>query len=195
MTNFKIHKNGFTIIEVLIVLAVAGLIMVIVFLAVPSLQRNSRNMQRKNDIGLIAAAITSYKTINPLSVPDILKNEMNDTTLVSISSLGSTNNYETVKLGYYNRGGNPDNTWGPAAGNVYIDVSKPQNPLVSPEVAPPGSLGTNAHRITDENVSIISGETCNDTGTGPGVLSNGAVAIFYVLEGASDNGILKCIDA
>lgn len=45
------QNKGFTIIEVLIVLAIAGLIMLIVFLAVPALQRNSRNTQRTNDVG------------------------------------------------------------------------------------------------------------------------------------------------
>ncbi len=44
-------NQGFTIIEVLIVLAIAGLIMLIVFLAVPALNRNSRNTQRANDAG------------------------------------------------------------------------------------------------------------------------------------------------
>lgn len=43
-------EEGFTIIEVLIVLAIAGLIMLIVFLAVPALQRNSRNSQRTSDV-------------------------------------------------------------------------------------------------------------------------------------------------
>lgn len=50
-------EKGFTIIEVLIVLAIAGLIMLIVFLAVPALQRNSRNTQRTNDASLIGGAI------------------------------------------------------------------------------------------------------------------------------------------
>lgn len=56
----KIHKDnkGFTIIEVLIVLAIAGLIMLIVFLAVPALQRNQRNNARNNDASRIAASIT-----------------------------------------------------------------------------------------------------------------------------------------
>ncbi len=55
-----LHKDnkGFTIIEVLIVLAIAGLIMLIVFLAVPALQRNQRNNARNNDASRIAAAIT-----------------------------------------------------------------------------------------------------------------------------------------
>lgn len=52
----KKQEKGFTIIEVLIVLAIAGLIVLIVFLAVPSLQRNSRNTQRKNDASSLAGA-------------------------------------------------------------------------------------------------------------------------------------------
>lgn len=52
-------QEGFTIIEVLIVLAIAGLIMLIVFLAVPALQRNSRNTQRQADASKIASAISS----------------------------------------------------------------------------------------------------------------------------------------
>jgi prepilin-type N-terminal cleavage/methylation domain-containing protein len=51
-------NRGFTIIEVLIVLAIAGLIMLIVFLAVPALQRNSRNNARNSDASRIAAAVT-----------------------------------------------------------------------------------------------------------------------------------------
>lgn len=55
--KLKENQKGFTIIEVLIVLAIAGLIMVIVFLAVPALQRNSRNTQRTNDATKISAAV------------------------------------------------------------------------------------------------------------------------------------------
>ncbi|HUD03734.1 MAG TPA: type II secretion system protein [Patescibacteria group bacterium] len=58
----KKNKSGFTIIEVLIVLAIAGLIMLIVFLAVPALQRNSRNTQRKNDIASLLSAVSEYST-------------------------------------------------------------------------------------------------------------------------------------
>lgn len=61
MSNIKNRKEGgFTIIEVLIVLAIAGLIMLIVFLAVPALQRNSRNTQRKNDVSALLSAVTEY---------------------------------------------------------------------------------------------------------------------------------------
>lgn len=40
-------KKGFTIIEVVLVLAVAGLIFLMVFIALPALQRSQRDSQRK----------------------------------------------------------------------------------------------------------------------------------------------------
>lgn len=81
MSNIKNRKeSGFTIIEVLIVLAIAGLIMLIVFLAVPSLQRNSRNTQRKNDVSALLGAVSEYANNNAGKLPaaankaDILAN-------------------------------------------------------------------------------------------------------------------------
>lgn len=60
----KSNQTGFTIIEVMIVLAIAGLIMLIVFLAVPALQRNSRNSQRKADVGRELSAATEVISNN-----------------------------------------------------------------------------------------------------------------------------------
>ena len=56
--NLKKRSEGFTIIEVMIVLAIGGLIMLIVFLAVPSLNRSQRNTNRTNDATRWAAAVT-----------------------------------------------------------------------------------------------------------------------------------------
>lgn len=58
LTKLKQKTEGFTIIEVLIVLAIAGLIMVIVFVAVPQLQRSQRNNARDNDATLITSTIS-----------------------------------------------------------------------------------------------------------------------------------------
>lgn len=60
----KENQKGFTIIEVLIVLAIAGLIMLVVFLAVPALQRNARNTARTSDASLFAASINQCITNN-----------------------------------------------------------------------------------------------------------------------------------
>lgn len=62
-------SDGFTIIEVLIVLAIAGLILLVVFLAVPSLQRNSRNSRRRSDVANILGALSEYVSNNNGSLP------------------------------------------------------------------------------------------------------------------------------
>ena len=65
----QLNNKGFTIIEVLIVLAIAGLIMLIVFLAVPALQRNSRNTQRRNDAANALAVIQEYANNHDGALP------------------------------------------------------------------------------------------------------------------------------
>ena len=60
----KSQTEGFTIIEVMIVLAVAALILLIVLLAVPALQRNARNTTVKNDVGTVAGAINTSESDN-----------------------------------------------------------------------------------------------------------------------------------
>lgn len=64
------RRPGFTIIEVVLVLAIAGLIFMMVFIALPALQRSQRNTQRKNDLNTIAAAMSTWKTHNRASVSD-----------------------------------------------------------------------------------------------------------------------------
>lgn len=64
--------QGFTIIEVMIVLAIAGLILLIVFLAVPALQRNARNTTLKSDASAVAAGITEFASNNQGSEPTSL---------------------------------------------------------------------------------------------------------------------------
>ncbi len=66
--NIK-KSSGFTIIEVLIVLAIAGLILLIVFLAVPALQRNSRNTQAKNAASSVLGAINEFQNNNNGQLP------------------------------------------------------------------------------------------------------------------------------
>jgi prepilin-type N-terminal cleavage/methylation domain-containing protein len=59
-TDFQ-KTGGFTIIETLIVLAIAGLILLIVFEAIPALERSSRNNQRRQDVASILAAVSHYE--------------------------------------------------------------------------------------------------------------------------------------
>lgn len=87
MSNIKNRKEGgFTIIEVLIVLAIAGLIMLIVFLAVPALQRNARNTTNKNDASSVVGGINEYVSNNDGSFPTAVTG----TGTVLISGTGGT---------------------------------------------------------------------------------------------------------
>ena len=70
MHNPQPEISGFTIVEVMIVLAIAGLILAVVFVAVPALQRNSRDTQRKVDVGNIRAGINTYASNNKGAIPD-----------------------------------------------------------------------------------------------------------------------------
>ena len=60
----KDNKKGFTIIEVVLVLAIAGLIFAMVFIALPALQRSQRDHSRENDASVVAAAITNWNSAN-----------------------------------------------------------------------------------------------------------------------------------
>lgn len=62
-------QQGFTIIEVVLVLAIAGLIFLVVFLAVPALQRSQRDTQRRQDVGRVVSAVQSFRTNNSGNIP------------------------------------------------------------------------------------------------------------------------------
>ncbi len=58
------NKQGFTIIEVVLVLAIAALIFLMVFIALPALQRNQRDTARKTVAGKVASSVTTYQSSN-----------------------------------------------------------------------------------------------------------------------------------
>lgn len=65
----KNKEKGFTIIEVVLVLAIAGLIFLMVFIALPALQRNQRDTQRKNDLSRAQTAVNNYQSNNRNNLP------------------------------------------------------------------------------------------------------------------------------
>jgi prepilin-type N-terminal cleavage/methylation domain-containing protein len=66
----KQNQKGFTIIEVVLVLAIAGLIFLMVFIALPALQRNQRDTQRKNDLSRAVTAVQNFQSNNRNSLPE-----------------------------------------------------------------------------------------------------------------------------
>ena len=113
--NLKKQQEGFTIIEVMIVLVIAAVILLIVFLAVPALQRNSRNTQRKNDVAGMLSGINEYTNNNGGKYPnngllmyvamqntkagfyDISQTGFGNTVTVTVSPTGNVANNTTTE--------------------------------------------------------------------------------------------------
>ena len=62
-------KKGFTVIEVVLVLAIAGLIFVMVFVALPALQRSARDNARRDDMMKFVSEVKRYQTNNRGALP------------------------------------------------------------------------------------------------------------------------------
>lgn len=70
MKKGEFDLKGFTIIEVSLVLAIAGLIFLMIFIALPALQRQQRDTARKEDITALISAVKKYQTNNRGSLPN-----------------------------------------------------------------------------------------------------------------------------
>jgi len=90
LNQLRKRTEGFTIIEVMIVLAIAGLILLIVFLAVPALQRNSRNTQRNSDAASVLGVVNEYINNNNGVLPGCVAGPSSN--VVTISGGTQVNN-------------------------------------------------------------------------------------------------------
>jgi prepilin-type N-terminal cleavage/methylation domain-containing protein len=187
MSSFISRKQekGFTIIEVMIVLAIAGLIMLIVFLAVPALQRTARNTQRKDDSSAIAAALANFIDNNGGSMPVGLAVDAADSSSLDICAAGGAlagsggpvaatrctagANYETAKLGYYS-------IYTGAASNFTLD-----------------NAVAGASETSDTAIIIDLGYSCNPTNTGLGTANPRTAVVLYATENATGTSA-QCVE-
>jgi len=167
----KRKAEGFTIIEVMIVLAIAGLILLIVFLAVPALQRSSRNTQRKNDVAAILAGVSEFSNNNQGTLPNGVWTVPAAGTVQIVGAAGTT--FSQAKVGYYNVGVN-------AATTGYVD-----------HVAN-GTL-TVANTLNAGNrdyVIVATGTDCSGAASIPG--SARSVTAVYEIESGSGTYAQVC---
>ena len=127
---------GFTIIEMLIVLAIAGLILMIVFLAIPSLERNSRNNQRVEDVQTILGAVSHWELNNSGNVPNTPADNF-------------LQNY-TSRLTYYD----------PVTGVTSMTLS----PGASPPASPPDIEKVYVYNYQKCDATVLSGYTSQGAG-------------------------------
>ena len=67
--NVQKQEKGFTIIEVVLVLAIAALIFLMIFVALPALQRGQRDTARKNDANAVASQLNAFRSNNNGRLP------------------------------------------------------------------------------------------------------------------------------
>lgn len=115
LKNNTKRGSGFTIIEVLIVLAIAGLILLIVFLAVPALQRNSRNTQVKNAAASILGAVNEFQNNNNGQMPTTVAVNTNTGDVTVTGGSGTAQATAKVQGGY---SATVSNTFPSSSGNT-----------------------------------------------------------------------------
>ncbi len=177
LKKLKQSNNGFTIIEVLIVLAIAALILLIVFLAVPSLQRQQRNTGRKTEGARIAASVVDFTSNNNGTQPTVAA----DATAI-INSAGAPFKYLGTLTGApASAAACAIGTMGAAGGSATV-CSTP-------------AAGVTFTLPTGDAVVIATGGIC---GSSPNVITQGALrqdAVIYTLETASGAYNAACINA
>ncbi len=172
-------RSGFTIIEIMIVLAIAGLIMLIVFLAVPALQRSARNTSRKNDVGNISTAIANYISNNNGTPPGMESGAFNQTTCNNdiYDSTGPSGIVTTIKLGYYT--------------DAQVYCAQPGSAITNCSSVGTSSCTASSTEVTTENVIYIPGDTCS--GNSPTSGAGRGFALVYEVESGSSSAQEQCL--
>ncbi|MBO7717937.1 type II secretion system protein [Candidatus Saccharibacteria bacterium] len=160
----KSQRKGFTIIEVVLVLAIAGLIFLMVFVALPALQRSQRDTQRRDDMARFLSQLNQYQANNNGQVP---------------SDKGSSDGEKKSKFtsfisDYLQAGGDTFND--PSTGSVYTIAS-------FTDCSQACSQKTTGDDAKMGIISVYSNATCD--GEDPTyVQGNRKIAITIKLEGA-----------
>jgi len=151
LNKIKKDNKGFTIIEVLIVLAIAGLILLVVFLAVPALQRQSRNTQLKSAVTSVLGGISDFSGTYDGKTPNAV------TTSDGVVTIGDGTNTVTAKI---NKGLTATLASATVPGDIKVTFGKVCN----------GNAATGAG--TSRNVAIVY-NTENSDGTTTAKCDNG----------------------
>ncbi len=96
------HQKGFTLIEIVIVLAIAGLLLIVVFVAVQGAQRSRRDGQRQQDASRALAAMELCSSRNAGAyngTTDCAAQLIADHFLDPANQVGSSASYSIVTSG------------------------------------------------------------------------------------------------
>lgn len=176
-------KKGFTIIEVSLVLAIGGLIFLMVFVALPSLQRSQRDSRRRDDVIQLVEEIKKYEMNNRSALPGSSETSSNLVSVVWSEELQNSTGNETTWAGFY-RDYLEDNFIDPSGGHYQLAVVKCG--ATSPDSDCTNTLATTLEEQAfpnDNKMVIVLQSSCYGNKT---VLSSNPrkLAVMYRLEGA-----------
>ncbi len=176
MSRQQMKERGFTIIEVVLVLAIAALIFLMVFIALPALQRSQRDAARKTELGKVTSAITTYQSNNRGLQPANGQDLMNyvDGTLYSAASTAPTPDHQSK--------------YTPADPDVVLDNTYVLH--VSPLPAGTAAAGTIGYADTDV-IQVFTGAKCDSTGHTAIAGSTRNAAVIILLENGLDTSNLQ----
>lgn len=92
MTGQSSQQNrttGFTVVELLLVLAIAGVILLLVMMAFPALTRNDRNSRRRQDVAAILEAVSHWELTNSGNFPVTGTDNFTQQTKLNFYTVGS----------------------------------------------------------------------------------------------------------
>ncbi len=162
----KKTKNGFTMIEVTLVLALGALIFMMVFVALPQMRRQQRDTERKDDVMLLVESIKKFQTNNRGALPS------NNAASGDTSWNGFMTRYVDENFGSY---GNVHKTFVDPDGEDYM-------------IAPPdGSYPSYDTIPFDYTMHIYTQATCDDEGQRVKQVNNPRT--FVVLYRTESSGV------
>lgn len=168
----KSNSEGFTIIEVMIVLAVAALILLIVLLAVPALQRSSRNTSLRDAASTVAGAVSTYTSDNDGTVPVCMTLSGSTVSIGGTYSSPSCASPENINV----NGGTL--LGAPTAGTIATYSALPATPAAS-------------------TLYVYSGATCSSgsTVTTTGASAKSIVVLYYLETSGGLSSSPQCVSA
>ena len=78
-------KEGFTLVEAILVMGIAGLIFLMMMLALPTLQKQERDTERREDITWLVDVIKKYQTNNRGALPGMADDDDDGTKTIDVT--------------------------------------------------------------------------------------------------------------
>jgi prepilin-type N-terminal cleavage/methylation domain-containing protein len=164
----NLKNKGFTIVETMIVLAIAGLILLIIFEAIPSVETSSRNNQRRQDVQTALEAVSHWELNNSGNIPCTVLSPTCPTVDPYLTGYKD-------KLTYYQA----DHI------NIYVFATSPG---ISPAVNEAPNTNTEIVNIYNYQKCISNSQGSTDQGAG----YNDVVALYSLEQRGASVGIPQC---